>query len=262
MKLKKYKIPHYHIRKIIKIHKNQLESSVRYERFIVKETFEDWYCLLGKDVLFLTHPHFTAKIAKEFINSPNQTGLSLTNEEQALLVTASYIHDWGELKIGNLGIGDITFEQHNENHKKIEVSIFETVINSLPKDKERDLIHKAYQKIVMTKNSKLGEIFNVVERIGYLKTGLRAYKGIKGKRIKNWSGLAGNVLSNQIIALIDYAKKYPYVKNFLNRKQKIINKIFKKILKTKVLLDKEGHPSYDLEKLKKNYSSWKNFYQL
>lgn len=257
MAIKKPKIPHHYIKKITKIHKKQFESSLRYERFMVEETFEDWYCLLGKDVLFLSHPHFTAKIAKEFINFHNQIGLSLTNEEQVLLVTASYIHDWGELKIGNLSIGDITFEKHNENHKKIEVSIFKRVINCLPKDKTKDLIHKAYQKIVMTKNSKLGEIFNVVERIGYLKTGLRAYQGIKGKRIKNWCGLVGNVLSNQIIVLIDYAKKYPYIKNFLNQNQKIINKIFKEILKTKVPLDKENQLSYNLNKLKKAYCFWK-----
>jgi len=46
-------------------------------------------------------------------------------------------------------------------------------------------------------------MFSAIERIGYLKTGLRAYKGFKGMRIDNWAGLAGNVLSNQIISLLE-----------------------------------------------------------
>ncbi len=106
--------------------------------------------------------------------------------------------------IDGQGVGDITFEQKTHAHESIEQSIFDLLLGDIEEVEVKALLKRAYIEVGLNKTSKLGRMFNAVERIGYLQTGVRAYKGVESRRIANWRGLVGNVLSNQIEKLLEY----------------------------------------------------------
>lgn len=258
MLIKKKGVPYTHIKILIKPHQKQLRNSLRYERYIVDETAKEWESLLGKDVIAISHPQATVEIAERFIAFHSENQLLITEEEQYLLYTASHIHDFGELILDGQGVGDITFEEHQSTHIQVEETIFDRLLKNLTNCPEKTLITSAYYDVAMNKTSKLGEIFNAIERIGYLETGLRAFAGTYGKRIKNWEGLVGNVLSNQIIALLKYTEKYVYIDYLLQENKQLISQAFEKTIKDKVPLDKDHKPSFDKKKLQLNFSAWKS----
>ncbi len=234
-----------------------LSSTPRYARYIVDESLREWVSILGPDVLLLTHGDTTAKIAEQFILHDQIRDKKLSKEEKSDLILASYIHDWGEIIIENEGIGDITFEQKNEAIEEMEGVIFNKVISSIKDEAIKEKFHKTYQGIAMNRNTRLGEIFNVIERLGYLETAIRAFKGNQsGKRIKNWRGLVGNVFSNQPEKLLIYSKKYSYVNFVMKKESKKIDKIFQEIIDTPTPIDNTRNPSYDQKKLQNSYSVW------
>ena len=197
-------------------------------------------------------------ITKEFTAAQNKNSVTdhLTSFEASILFTAALIHDWGELEIENMGHGDVTFEEHGKSHDKTERLIFERVTERIIDSSDQSFIRQVYKQVTQDKNRRLGRMFSAIERIGYLKTGLRAYKGFKGMRIDNWAGLAGNVLSNQIISLLEYAPDYPYIKDVLVQNSDLITDAFSDIYQIETPSDNRGVPSYDSEKFLKNHQAW------
>lgn len=235
-------------------------ENIRYNRFRTIETPEQFALLLGPDVKFASHPGVTQNISKKFIESQNKNdnGEKISSEESDIILTASLVHDLGELKIYGLGHGDISFEDHSQDHEKVEGTIFERIVNRVADSSDRGYITSAYKEVVQDKNSKLGRMFNTIERIGYLSTALRAFAGIKGERIFNWFGLVGNVLSNQIIQLLELQNDYSYVREVLESNQQLITDAFNEVTKNKVLTDRDGKPSYDLNKFNQAKEAWEN----
>jgi 5'-deoxynucleotidase YfbR-like HD superfamily hydrolase len=197
----------------------QLHDNVRYERYMDGESNEEWVELLGSDVLFATHPYATLAIVNRIIEQEN-----ISNTDAVKLRTAALIHDWGELKIDGKGIGDISYSHKTSEHEEVEHDIFKQVTAHIPTDIQRHFLG-IYAGIIHNRESMLGKIFNAAERIGYLKTALRAYNGVDGQRIKNWRGLVGNVFSYQIEPLIAFAENYPSVKLFLHTNKELIDEI-------------------------------------
>jgi hypothetical protein len=87
---------------------------------------------------------------------------------------------------------------------------------------------------------------------------MRAFIGVDGKQIKKWKGLVGNVLSNQIIPLLNYAEKYPYVGDLLETNSSLITNAFQIAGNGEVPKDKDNKPSFDKEKLLKNSVAWES----
>lgn len=194
----------------------------------------------------------TAMIAQDFIAYNEKHGIHLSPEEKTLFFITPWIHDWGELVIEGIGIGDVTFEQKTDNEEKTELKVFEFVLQNVDDDAKKELMAKAYREVAMDRNTKLGRMFNAVERVGYLLTAIRAFDGIEGaRRIGNWRGLVGNVLSNQIEKLVEYRKEYPYVDFLLQQETAKISHMFENVLSEDVPFDRDGSPSYNLEKLQK-----------
>jgi hypothetical protein len=239
---------------------NQLRliENIRYDRYRKTESPQQFAELLGSDIRFVSHPGVTYNIAKKFINSQNSNNLyeSISGEEADILLTASIVHDWGELKIEGLGHGDVTFDQHSTAHETVEETIFEKIINRIGDLSDRNYILRVYKEAVEDKNSRLGRMFNAIERIGYLNTALRAYTGNHGARIENWSGLVGNVFSNQIIQLLEYQKDYRLVKELLESNSSLISNAFKDVSTKAVLIARDDKPSYDVEKFSQAKSAW------
>lgn len=241
--------------------KDQLTGLLRYARFMSGETPQQWVHLLGPDVLSLSHPHVTADITREFITFNNRIGgheAQTAAEEQQLLVTTAYVHDWGELKVKGVGVGDVSFDQKTHGDEAVEETVFDLVLDTVPDDAgvDKDFLRRAYEEVVRGKPGRLWEMFNAIERIGYLQTAIRAFEGVDGQRIENWRGLVGNVLSNQIVALTRYAETYPYVQFILDRENIFIHRMFDAVLSEQVPPDADEKPSYDMQRLLKASNTW------
>src|SRR3989344_5016756 len=235
----------------------QLTSNIRYDRYRISETPQQFVNLLGPDVRFVTHPGVTYNIAKKFIEAQNKSSNPLTHDEKFALLTASIVHDWGELKLGELGHGDKTFEVHDDVDVNNERIVFERITDRVIDLSDKDFIRDVYNNIAQDKDSRLGKMFNAIERIGYLQTALNSFRGEKGKRIKNWVGLTGNVLSNQIILLLEYAEEYPYVRTVLKENKSVISDLFNIIPKKRNLIARDGVISYKRSKFRENKRAWK-----
>lgn len=257
MSIRELGIPIPDVDVIFQTHEKQLSTTLRFDRFRITETPEQWKHLLGPDVVLLTHPKVVAQIVEDFLT---YEGTPLTDEERILLTIAPWVHDLGELIIEGDGIGDISFDQKTDAHEAKELIVFTSVLHIVPNGDKKTFMERAYREIVMNRDSRLGKMFNLAERIGYLQTAIRAYEGIEGQRIQNWKGLAGNVLSNQIIQLLNYGSDFAYATYVLLEQDKTtIDAMFNEI-EGEAPLDNTGKPSFDPEKLQKARIAWKTWF--
>lgn len=262
MNLQELAIPYQDILPIALSYREQLRTSIRFERFCGNESIAEWRYLLGDDVNAAAHPGVTFNIAREFLalqDSLNNPRYHTSIADKEKILATALIHDWGEIVLDGDSLGDVSFDQKNSVHEKKEMVVFQRVVSGLP-DEKRDYLLFLYQDIAKNPHTPLGKIFNAIERIGYLKTALRAYHGVDGKKIENWQGLTGNVLSNQMRPLVDYTTKFPYVKIFLSIHEVAITTAFAELQNKPIPKDRDGRPSYDMEKLEAGYSAWEKYW--
>lgn len=246
-----------YVHEITDKYKAYLGSTPRYERYMTGESIPEWVSLLGPDVLLLTHGEATAEIADSFILHNENHGVTLTFEEETKLRLTPYLHDWGEIIIEDEGVGDLTWDDKDEKSEVVEGTIFNKVISDIPDEEVKEAFHIAYQEVAKKHDTKLGLMFNAIERLGYLQTAITAFVGNEeGKRIKNWKGLAGNVVSNQIPTLVKYAKEYPYVQKFLEDEASAIDAIFAETEDGDIPTDASEKECYDLGKVQKAFAAW------
>lgn len=248
-----------HIKQVTKQYHEYLNTTPRYERFMQGETLDEWITLLGPDVLLLTHANATANLTERFINYNEKNSLKLNTEEKTKLILAAWIHDWGEIIIEGEGIGDVSFENKKDTDWETETVIVNKILSTFDDEKIREEFHITYQTIAQHTDTKLSAMFNTIETLGYLETAITAYKGTQGKRITNWKGLCGNVLSNQIEKLVVYSKNYPFVLHILQKETVSLNTMFEEILNDSLPLDNTDKPSYDKLKLQHAYDAWRKF---
>ena len=206
---------------------NRLNNNPRYKDFIGQLGIKDWQNVLGFDVNNLEHGRLTQGIVYCFINNINQSDseIKFTTEEQKLLLLTAVVHDWPE---GFTKKGDISYERKNENDEKEELALIEKIITEMlgPDSLE---ISIQIKNILEDKNSKLGMTFNAIERIGYLRTALIAWKKSKNTNEATSSNLVlltNNVFLNTLPKTIEYSSIFSPVKDFLNSKSKLISDAF------------------------------------
>jgi hypothetical protein len=239
-------------------HHKQLQTLLRYDRYkMPHESRETWVRLLGPDVVSADHPILTAQITFQFTDYNEAHGITLTKDEKVLFFTTPFVHDTGEIKLEHIGVGDTSYDQKTQTDEQVELDVFAAITQSISNEQTRELIHRAYYEVAMDRNTKLGKMFNAVEKIGYLQTAIRAYEGIQGERVSNWKGLVGNVLSNQVEKLLDYANEYPYVSHMLQEHADQITRMLNVTTDLPTVpLDKDGNPSFDRTKLIKAQLAW------
>lgn len=236
-------------------HKEELESKVRYARYIDGESNEEWKELLGPDVSFGGHPHVTVEIAEKFANYDN----NINQQEKEQLMVAALIHDMGELTVDGDGVGDISYDQKDERHFGAEGSVFEKVITQIENKEIREYLRDVYKNIARDDTTLLGKAFNAIERVGYIRTGIRAYQGVNGKRISNWQGLTGNVFKNHIIPSIEHSANFHFVAHFLKTEESIITKILDETNWENIPNGADNKPTYELEKVRETQRVWKEY---
>lgn len=207
-----------------------LASKVRYERYKpAGVTNERWTELLGADVGNLSHLQLTYGLTKSMNKHLQETqpGL-LDQEEEELLKTAALIHDWGEAIVGDISYSDKTEEDEVEEREQLSIILDQHTDNKAPQMKE--LIEGAANNVVFNPDSKLGHIFNTVERIGYMRTGLRAGYHIQhGNAADCEHGLrwlVADVFGNIPPELLKRSATYIPVRDYLDSQSAEISRTF------------------------------------
>jgi hypothetical protein len=249
-------LPTASINRILATFNDQLTTHVRYARFQTDESAEEWAMLLGPDVIPRTHVEVTAQIAQELVDAYERHDKPLAQKNKQLLITAAWVHDWGELILDEDSIGDISFDQKTADHEQIEIAIFDRAISELADGEEKELLRRAYHEVVVHTGSHLSVLLNIVERVGYLRTCIRTFEGRSGKRITNWRGMVGNILANQIIPLLAYALDHPFVDQELTKHAATIDAMFAETLHHDIPPDHDNNPSFDSDKLLRAYQAW------
>lgn len=196
-----------------------LAGQVRYERYKPPEVSNDrWVEVLGADVNNLTHLTLTRGLTRDFAKQArtNQPDLLNTHEE-LVLEAAALIHDWAEAVVGDITYSDKTTEHENE-----EIRQLETILNQFSgSDYEttRDLIGQAAAEVVFNPDSKLGHIFNTIERVGYVRTALRASRHVLNNTAPDCAEglrwIVADVFGNHITALLERVSDYAPVHSYL-----------------------------------------------
>lgn len=189
----------------------------------------EWTKILGRDGDNLQHMKLTYDITRLFLRFDDGS-LDISDEESKLLQTAAIIHDWGKSYDPNTGSGgDINYDLKTLTDDERELKIFHTVYDELlgSDDVKTRFILEA---IVFKKETKLGLIFDAIERLGYLRTSKIAYEQSKitdDEVLKDhleW--LTANVLANQMIPLMDYSANYTPVKKYLEHVAPFIDEAY------------------------------------
>ncbi len=217
---------------------NKLSQSLRFiahkpEGFSEKE----WSKVLGADVNNLHHLIVTKGLTISFLKNlaaSEKTAdkeVDFTPEEQELLILTATVHDWAEAIVGDINYYLKTEQDHESEMAELKILIMKFFVKILDKN-NKDKIEKLADQIIEIlthTNTKLGQAFNAIERVGYVRTGIRAFKEsvkAKGETGQILQNMALRVVPGQVVALMDYATKFPPVQRYLEYHQNVIGDIF------------------------------------
>lgn len=216
-----------------------LRSNIRFHEFIPDGmSKEAWLKTLGGDVSNLYHLAVSLENTKYFLSvcsNPHTKWHSrvpkearFTLEEQRNLLFTSVIHDWAEAIIG-----DIPVTSKKETDEDQEMVVLRRLMHEILGDgkdsKKIDSLANTVQTILTDKSTKLGQAFNAIERMGYLKTGMRAWytsKKVDGELKKRLNRLAQRVVTIHSLKLLGYTEVYPAIDAYLIYRKKAISEIF------------------------------------
>ncbi|MFZ1019551.1 MAG: hypothetical protein WAN61_00970 [Minisyncoccia bacterium] len=205
----------------------KLSDQIRWARFKPENTTnEKWNKLFGADVNNLEHLKLTYGLTRQFIKYLNEKK-QLTKEEQENLLLAATVHDWAEAITG-----DLSYYLRTEENEREELIYLEKIIREICGQDEKLFFRMKFviDEIVHNKDSKLGKMFNAIEKVGYVRTSIRAYnesKKVNGELKIALIRMALEATPDQVRMLLDYAKIYPPVAIYLKENKEIINDIFK-----------------------------------
>lgn len=190
-----------------------LAEQVRYERY--KPEFvsnERWIELLGADVNNLSHMPLTWGLTRDMIRGLRAYHPGLLDERQELLLEiGAIIHDRGEAIVT-----DITYSEKTAEDEAFEQDVLTTMV-----DDSHDLVREAAEVVVFDREGKneLSKIFNTIERVGYVRTALRAARHVRdGTAADAEAGLRwiiADVFGNHPQELISRASQYVPVNNYI-----------------------------------------------
>lgn len=220
----------------------RLRGNVRYDRFKPSHLLnQEWERLLGIDVNNYDHMGLSTQFTQQFLQLCRKDPFYAQREpqfseaEEELLLLTAQTHDLVE---GMDGFTDISYDQKTDQDESDELAKMTEVMQgaaALFTDQATDqavLTQKllAVPEILGDKTGRLGQAFNAIERLGYLRTGYRAWQ--VSQRIADpitrdslrW--ITANVLANQTDMLLAYDAKYYPVKEFLRERHTGITEAF------------------------------------
>lgn len=211
-------------------HGQKLASQVRYDRYKPEEVSnERWVELLGADVNNLTHLPLTYGLTQDMIRQLDISNPEmLDDEDKDCLRVAALIHDWAEALVSDITYSDKT--SSDEEEERLQFSALLRAFESEEASEMSHLIAKAADEIVFDPNSKLGQIFNTIERVGYVRTAIRASKHVMScdaadcEEGLKW--IVADVFGNHIEVLLERLVMYMPIYNYLSNQVDEIKKAF------------------------------------
>jgi 5'-deoxynucleotidase YfbR-like HD superfamily hydrolase len=202
---------------------------------------QSWLKLFGADANNLEHMPHTYGIARWFGEQCKQAELHdnklhsdaiFDSDDLCVIFGGAIVHDRPEIKHGDVTYDYKNDETHDDESKTLSMmlGINETI--------EEDNILRRMVEVTNTKkrdDTKVGRAFNTIEHIGYLRTGLNAWKALEQFNVRqhslriNLQWLTQNVLLNSLPKLILKADIYPPVRLLLDMNHKIISEAFQNI---------------------------------
>jgi hypothetical protein len=228
---------------------------------------EAWMEALGLDGNVLDHALKNYHIAEIFLSECNYPSpfwpIDRSDEaifsayEQKLILLACIIHDWAESVNGDKPY-ILKTEEDESSEMKTARLVCEGVFADYKNKYLLNFVNIALEDVVINKQSKLGNAFSVVEKIGYLQTAINTWRyglGISEFKL-NFFTISVSVFMHFVPTLIEAAKIYPGAYSYLVKNKKEINEI-KKIDAGIINFHPKDKPLYLIEAVKK----WDEFYK-
>jgi 5'-deoxynucleotidase YfbR-like HD superfamily hydrolase len=251
-----------------------LSAQTRYGRYRPAFISRDAWAMapLGADVNNLKHMPLTASLARAYLKHQKREK-ALNRSDSQIIMMASETHDWAESITD-----DVTFDLKTKTENDDEASMLTFLLRRILGGKlSQETLMQIYST-VKDEKSRLGMIFNAIERVGYLRTGLNAWtastkpagevmRGLPSGQEQdlrvNLQWLASNVAANQVGKLLEYAENFHPVDVYMNLARGRIGDLFAGMPAT--IFDKyptEGEKGNEqmiqTQKFLTAYKAWKN----
>lgn len=204
----------------------KLNTQVRYEVFKPKDMSVDlWVEYLGPNGNNLEHMQNTYEQSLQLLKNDD-----LELDDKNLIYLAALTHDWGEAIVG-----DINYSKKNDEDENAEKEAFVTIVKEVISDiQTQELLIDTYLNIAMDRNTRLGHIFNTIERIGYLSDALRMTELLDSRKFDKdeeniFRKVINGIIPYQTTALIERSEKYDFLQKYLNSNRISINSMLKYI---------------------------------
>lgn len=212
-----------------------------------------WTDAAGPDTNNLLHMMETYRLTAAFLASSE----GLSKKEKELLLFTAIVHDMGEVVDGDIPDPDKTEDQEEEEMRMFS-GILEYHLRDHMGEFERYNLIGDVVDIMMDKESKLGRVFNSIEKLGYNTTALNCWRGYRMLKENEeelelrdgFRTLAHEVIVGDMPKLVNFSKEYQYVKLYLIQNRDYISD---------VLSDAGALAKCEREKYDKASSSWVDF---
>lgn len=254
----------------------KLSDKIRYDPY-KPPNFPDvsWVEIFGDDANKLKHHILTLERTERFVaHCDDQSRGQISNplsqfdsEERYLLCATAVTHDFGKAGL----LEDVNSEEKTkESRFADELRYLHGVLSQLCVSGAENSVGEAnlleIVNILEDTESKLGQAFSTIERIGYVENAIRAWlmshfmlhDDDLCQRLK-W--LASNLLSNNISKMIELGKIYPAVERFLDFHSSRITEAFKEMPNAKFSFYADSPEERSFEgKFGKAKSDWLDWY--
>lgn len=213
----------------------KLRNNIRYGPFKPSGLSNtQWEKILGADVNNFNHLNLSLGLTKSFLigcEKPQKKwdgkvpdkAIFTAKEKETLLLTAA-VHDWAEAVIG-----DIPFPDKKKSDEEMEMvylrQIVHEVVGEGNHEKECNELADTIESVLTGKDGKLSKAFNAIERVGYTRTGLRAWHSSRkhsGAVRDSLENMGLQVVIDHLPTIIAHGEHYPPVDSFVRHHESTI----------------------------------------
>lgn len=202
----------------------ELVKRTRFDKLRMPHTSADqWVQLLGADVNNYRHMRLTLGLAKSFLRRLDWE--NLTVEDLEVLMLAATTHDWAEAITF-----DIDYDKKGQNEEELEKDLLAGLLHEfIPEDKASKapraprVLETLYER-----DSKLWLLFNLVEKIGYVRTGINAYRRshrAQGEQAERLTFMGKMTVANHAHFLLEHSERFPALLGFFHGREHIFEEI-------------------------------------
>jgi len=241
-------------------HGQHLNNQLRWQPSIRTGTTPDqWRKSFGADVNNLSHLDLSYGLVRTVLRRFKSTEFTL--EDFEILLLTAQTHDWAEAITG-----DKSFVYKNEHDEKEEIAILRILLEEFLPEDQNSTSPKIPQVIsTLTKKDTLRyKIFNIVEKLGYLRTCKRAYQikdNFPEEQRAALHAMACQPFISSLPDIIEYSGQFPELAEFFLHPKTLPT--WKDIHSDCDQIDYEkfypGKGKHIDEKLPKTRKSWEEF---